>query len=222
MSTTKPSRDNSLRTEPVTLDDIPQITQLWYNVFSMPEMRALFPDTPGLRQWWDDTNRHDLLHKPGQKYLKVVDENGQMAAYAKWDLAPEERGRRFPPWHADSDRKSCDAFFGGMEKERLRLLGGRKHYCRFLLMFISCTVGTIFLTTPDLDMLGTHPDYRRRGAASMLVAWGCDLADRNGAAAYIDASKEGAVVYERFGFEDRSDPKVRSTGVISMVREPRG
>lgn len=131
MASTETAEVIPLRIEPVTLEDIPQITELWYNIFSMPEMRALFPDTPGLRQWWDDTNRHDLLNKPGQKYLKVVDENGKMAAYAKWDLDLDRRGDRFPPWHPDSDSKACDAFFGGMEVARLKLVGGRKHYCRY-------------------------------------------------------------------------------------------
>lgn len=135
MSNTKPTQDESLRIEPVTLDDVPQITRLWYDIFSMPEMRRLFPDTPGLRQWWDDANRYDLLNKPGQKYLKAVDENGKMAGYAKWDFALEQRGDRFPPWHAESDREACDAFFGGLEKERLRLVGGKKHYCMSCLKF---------------------------------------------------------------------------------------
>jgi GNAT superfamily N-acetyltransferase len=58
----------------------------------------------------------------------------------------------------------------------------------------------------DLDMLGTHPDYRGRGAASALVKWGCDIADREGDGAYVDASKAGAPLYQRHGFVDFSDP----------------
>jgi GNAT superfamily N-acetyltransferase len=70
----------------------------------------------------------------------------------------------------------------------------------------------------DLDMLGTHPDYRKRGAGSMLVQWGCDLADREGVAAYVDASKAGAPLYEKFGFVDHSTPGSTS-GVASMARK---
>lgn len=40
----------------------------------------------------------------------------------------------------------------------------------------------------------------------MLVKWGCDLADKDGVSAYVDASKSGAPLYERFGFVDRSLP----------------
>lgn len=67
----------------------------------------------------------------------------------------------------------------------------------------------------DLDTLGTHPDYQRRGAGSMLVQWGCDLADKDGVAAYVDASKEGASLYQRHGFVDFSLPGAE---VASMAR----
>lgn len=71
----------------------------------------------------------------------------------------------------------------------------------------------------DLDMLGTHPDYRKRGAGSMLVKWGCDLADREGVGAYVDASKAGAPLYEKFGFVDHSLPGSEGSTVASMARK---
>ena len=67
----------------------------------------------------------------------------------------------------------------------------------------------------DLDTVGTHPDYQRRGAGSMLVQWGCDLADRDGVSAYVDASKEGAPLYQKHGFVDYSLP---GSDVASMAR----
>ena len=50
----------------------------------------------------------------------------------------------------------------------------------------------------------------------MLVKWGCDLADQNGVVAYVDASKDGAPLYEKFGFVDESEPNVGD--VASMAR----
>ena len=64
-------------------------------------------------------------------------------------------------------------------------------------------------------MISTHPDYQRRGAASMLVKWGCDLADKNGVGAYLDASKLGAPLYKKFGFVDESEGE---SVVASMAR----
>lgn len=49
----------------------------------------------------------------------------------------------------------------------------------------------------------------------MLVQWGCDLADKDGVAAYVDASKEGASLYQRHGFVDFSLPGAE---VASMAR----
>jgi predicted N-acetyltransferase YhbS len=69
-------------------------------------------------------------------------------------------------------------------------------------------------------MLGTHPDYRKRGAGSMLVKWGCDLADREGVAAYVDASSNGAPLYERFGFVGNSASNPMLDGIVTpMVRK---
>lgn len=70
-------------------------------------------------------------------------------------------------------------------------------------------------------MLGTHPDYRRRGSASMLIRWGCELADRDGVVAYVDASPAGAPLYQKFGFKDCRDPELSAKGVVAMVREAR-
>jgi GNAT superfamily N-acetyltransferase len=69
-------------------------------------------------------------------------------------------------------------------------------------------------------MLVTHPDFRRQGAASILIQWGCDLADRNGVAAYLDAHEDAAPLYRKFGFKDRNDIGVTSDGAVPMIREP--
>ncbi|KAJ5500734.1 Acyl-CoA N-acyltransferase [Penicillium expansum] len=177
------STPNSLVLEPATIQDLPAITELWFTVFNDPGMRHLIPDTPGARDWFTAANRSDMLTKPYQKYLKVIDPNtkdaqdqARIVAYAKWDLAmPDERGARFPPWHGD--------------------MPGQDY----------------------LDMLGTHPDYRRRGAGSMLVRWGCEIADREGVRAYIDASKAGVPLYAKHGFVDHSDP-AKPSDIAPMAR----
>ena len=70
----------------------------------------------------------------------------------------------------------------------------------------------------DLDTLGTHPDYWRRGAGSLLVKWGCDLADADGVSAYVDASKDGAPLYAKYGFVDEGSP---DDEIASMARRKR-
>ncbi|KAJ9203786.1 hypothetical protein DTO164E3_2140 [Paecilomyces variotii] len=194
---------STLRVEHATVSDVEELTDIWYASFGS-SLGNMFPDTPAVRQWWNDAHRDDILNKPFQHYLKVIDtaSDGKIIAYAKWDFSvPAERGSRFPPWHEECDKELCSRLFDALETERERLLGGKKNYY--------------------LDMLATRPEHERRGAGSMLVQWGCDIADENGVPAYIDASKAGAPLYKKFGFEDRTEPGLGFPGIASMVREPR-
>lgn len=232
------SNPNTLKQEPANVDDIPALTDLWFAAFTDPVLRRLWPDTPGVRKWWDEANRHDMLNKPFQRYIKIIDPSSsssstyegqgdgkkatpRIIAYAKWDLAmPEERGRRYPPWHGDMPEHECDMFFEREENERRRVMGNRRHYCMMIHpcflrsgRYLPLTMTTTYI---DLDTLATHPDYQRRGAGSMLLKWGCELADRHGVALYVDASKAGAPLYERFGFVDEGE--LGNGKVASMVR----
>lgn len=130
--------DSPLKLEPLTLEDTPALVKLFFAAFSAPDLPEIFPDTPNIRQWLEDANRQDLVNKPFQKYLKVVDtsqiQDGRprLAAYVKWDLSmPDERGSRYPPWHPDMPAEMCDAFFGKEEENRGRVMGDVKHYCRY-------------------------------------------------------------------------------------------
>lgn len=128
----------NLRLEEVTLEDVPVLTEVWFAAFTDPGIRRIWPDTPAVRNWWTEGNRHDLIHKPFQRYVKVVDPdskdaNGRprIAAFAKWDTSmPRERGRRYPPWTQDQPGQVCDEFIAKEEAERLRVMGDLKHYCK--------------------------------------------------------------------------------------------
>lgn len=131
---------STLKLEPATLEDCPAITELWFSAFTKPEMRHFWPYTPAIRQWWTDANRHDMIKKPFQKYVKVVDtesvdEQGRprLVAYAKWDLSMlADRGARWPAWHEEQPGNELDAFSRGLDQDRIRVMGEQKHYCRIL------------------------------------------------------------------------------------------
>ncbi|KAL6228633.1 hypothetical protein BDW75DRAFT_235754 [Aspergillus navahoensis] len=95
-------------------EDIPTITELWYNTFSIPQNLKMFPDTPGVRQWWDE----------------VVDitQPSFIVVYTKWDLNPQQSGQRFPPWHEESDRKACNELFGMLVNKRNKLFRDKQFY----------------------------------------------------------------------------------------------
>ncbi|PYH69377.1 GNAT family N-acetyltransferase [Aspergillus vadensis CBS 113365] len=188
---------------PVTEADLSSMVDLWYDTFGDPINRRLYPDTPGARSWLEDYHRASL-QSPDQHYLKVVTEStgstSPLVAFVKWDLNTTSPGHHFPPRHVDFDQVFCDTFFGGLDQARQTMMGSRPHYY--------------------LDALITHPDYRRQGAASMLIQWGCDRADQDGIPIWVDSSQEGARIYQRFGFRDVSVSGVTPTGAMSMLRDP--
>ncbi|RAL03360.1 GNAT family N-acetyltransferase [Aspergillus ibericus CBS 121593] len=187
---------------PLTADDLPALVDLWYDAFSIPINLRLFPDTAGVRAWLAAYHRASL-ERPDQHYLKITADSASsppLVAMVKWDFNTTAPGHRFPVWHADSDRPFCDDFFGSMDEARRTIMGPRPHYY--------------------LDTLLTHPDYQRQGAASRLIRWGCDRADHDGRPIWVDASPEGAALYQRFGFRDVSVPGITPEGAISMLRDP--
>lgn len=131
------SATNHLVLEPATAEDVPAITEVWFASFTQPVIGQLFPNTPGMHEWHREWHRSNIQTKPNAKYLRVVDtasKDGQgrprLVAFAVWDLAmPEERGRRFPPWHADSPHQACDDLITRLEMERKRVMGDERHYC---------------------------------------------------------------------------------------------
>lgn len=67
-----------------------------------------------------------------------------------------------------------------------------------------------------MSALATRPEYQRQGAGFALIKWGCDLADKDGVCLYVDSSTEGAPLYQKFGFVDKSEPD--AVDAVSMVR----
>ncbi|KAK7437759.1 acetyltransferase [Colletotrichum acutatum] len=181
----------TLKLEEATLDDIPALTETWFAAFADDEViRRLWPDTPGVRAWWDEANGGDMAAKPFQRFVKVVDVSSDVGTGVGTE---ETKGRGEAVGRGEEVGKA-----GGGSRPRIAA------WAKW---------------DTNLDTLVTHPDYQRRGAASMLLKWGCALADEDGVAAYVDASKTGKGLYERFGFVDES---LEGDGdVASMVRRRR-
>ncbi|KAK8116092.1 hypothetical protein PG984_012594 [Apiospora sp. TS-2023a] len=53
-----------------------------------------------------------------------------------------------------------------------------------------------------LHICFTSPEYRRKGAGSLMMQWGCDLADQLALPGWIEASAEGNFLYKVHGFYD--------------------
>lgn len=57
------------------------------------------------------------------------------------------------------------------------------------------------LPPPDLTFLATDPRHIRRGAATMLIEYGVELATKDNVPAYLESTWEAGPLYERCGFK---------------------
>jgi len=135
--------------------------------------------------------------------IATEDATGEIVALSKWIVVKD--GEKVKDWKerhplpvaVDMSEEKLDAFLGGMKKQHEAVMGERAHYF--------------------LEILGTLPEYHRKGIASKLLQWGCEMADEAGIDSYLDASVAGKPLYERFGYEAQVVPG--STAVaVAMIR----
>jgi ribosomal protein S18 acetylase RimI-like enzyme len=54
----------------------------------------------------------------------------------------------------------------------------------------------------ELHICFTDPEYQRRGIGSMMLQWGCDLADQLFLPSWVEASPTGNFLYRKYGYTD--------------------
>ncbi|KAI4128074.1 MAG: hypothetical protein LQ347_004332 [Umbilicaria vellea] len=176
-----------------TAADIPALTDIYMLAFQDPITVACFPRTPNVRRWWDSRNTEAFMGDPATRFIKVND-GDRIVAYAKWNVPvrADEPGAAsrssssssnpdaLPLWPDDANKALCDRFFSELRDKRKEVMRDRPHYY--------------------LETLATLLEHRDRNAASLLIRWGLDRADRDGFEAYVEASLVGAPIYEQFGW----------------------
>lgn len=176
------------------------------------------PDDPAAREaaLVEATERMRAEHRadPTSTWLKVVDdETGQVVAGGRWSFF--ERGGPNPydghreveaTWFPEGEPRWVASLLLNDFLERAVRNANRPHACESVagseLMFHGGFASHAYVEiTPVLNILFTIPEYRRRGAASLVMDWGVERADCMGLDVYIEASEGGKPLYEKYGFE---------------------
>ncbi|PMD62255.1 uncharacterized protein K444DRAFT_524117 [Hyaloscypha bicolor E] len=178
-----------LQAEP---SDALEILEMHIAAFTDPYEQGFFLQFPkeeerdkGVKRmvdWW--------LGDPTATYMKVIDsKTGKIISAAKWHI------RKEPPTEV---QKSQKLHFDWLPNEDLNDWGEEVYH--------SLSQGQLARSKDGcciIDMLSTHPEHQRRGAGSMLVKWGTDIADNLGLKAFVQASRLGKHLYESHGFVDK-------------------
>ncbi|KAI1767579.1 acyl-CoA N-acyltransferase [Hypoxylon sp. FL1150] len=131
----------------------------------------------------------ELKGDSSTRWFKVVDTDlpegpEQMIAFAKWHIYSETPKPTPTPrtFGAGCNAEACELLFGGITKQRVRILGDGPYFF--------------------LSLLHTDPKHQGRGAGGMLTEWGVQEARKHNMIAYLESSESGHSLYKKCGFRD--------------------
>ncbi|EPE32537.1 Amidase signature (AS) enzyme [Glarea lozoyensis ATCC 20868] len=189
-----------------TPDDVEQIADLHLKSFDSNSLLHVQFPTPEALESLRGVLRREMLDivmaKQQGKTILVVrdpDANNQIISFAKWDVPSissgdekEEvvggervkRGRNDDEvgWHEDVEREFLVGYHERAEEAMRRVLGEEGGRCY------------------RLTFVGTHPDFQRRGAATILLEWGLSRAEKENVPVYLESTLSAASIYRRHGF----------------------
>ncbi|KAI9645891.1 hypothetical protein NHQ30_005328 [Ciborinia camelliae] len=123
---------------------------------------------------------------PTSYWQKVIDtESGKIVGAALWKICPTN------PFEHEEDHSEAYWFPEG---------GQRDFVTRSLQRFDAPREKLAPRSQVYLNIIYTHPSYRRRGIASMMMEWGKQKADEMGVEMWLDATVYGVPVYKKHGF----------------------
>ncbi|CAM1509636.1 Fc.00g033750.m01.CDS01 [Cosmosporella sp. VM-42] len=122
---------------------------------------------------------------PTSYWGKVVDDNGKIVGACLWKICPinpfqkpDEHTEAY--WYPEGEaRDYVSKCLQAFDAPR-RKMGARPQLY--------------------LNIIYTHPDYRRQGVADLIMAWGKKKADEMGVETWLDATEYGVPVYKKHGF----------------------
>ncbi|KAF2011277.1 GNAT acetyltransferase-like protein [Aaosphaeria arxii CBS 175.79] len=187
-----------LKLVPAKHADMHEMVEVVYIANSDPRDPFVDLCLPGLGDWSSSTLEEGIDEvtknyleewkaSSTQTWLKVVDENtGKITSVSRWELHEK------------------NPFADGLPHINAAWLPEGSKIREYAEWLINTRYGQASerCQSPHvwLDICATLPEFRRRGAASQALQWGINKADEMDVEAFIEASIEGAQLYERFGF----------------------
>lgn len=192
------------------MEDVDQICDVNLSAFSdeTVSLQTLPRESGSGRAFLKESFIKDI-NDPKVHVLVVTDDadSDRVIAIAKWK-SPGAAIPDPPPahlWPQDGNPELAVRFFGKFVRGHREIMKDRDHWF--------------------LELVATDKNAGGRGAASRLLKWGLERADRDGLPAYLEATDVGEPIYEKkFGFRvvrrDMIDVGTKVIDVPFMIREP--
>ncbi|KAI1345594.1 hypothetical protein F5Y01DRAFT_308931 [Xylaria sp. FL0043] len=219
------------------------------DAFSNSEYTYWWGPIEAMRSWTEERIRRRFGDAGTQQFKVIDDANGTIVAWAKWEPPPRMVGLRegfmvYDEAGRPASINSLDAAAGNDGEGGGEEPGGRASGKKYALgppagssivLFHEFFDGLLGMEKKHraneklvLTHLCTRPSYYSRGIGSALLVSVLDLADREGLAVYLEASRVGVSLYRRLGFKTVDTLTFERTGTGNppasldiMVREPR-
>lgn len=196
-----------LKVEPLKVEEVDDFIKLAWEAFSPLEANMIKPMIfpQGLQPEVLDLLRHWQLNQGKEDiesncFCAKDSASNEIIGISRW------RSNDKPP----RDRKELDERFEQARKSRQ---GGPDNvqmntalsdaYFKTSFYCEAETMGEVPYIT--LRMLAVHPNHQRRGVGSVLLKNGLTKADQLGLPVYLDSALMGKSLYERHGFETKSE-----------------
>ncbi|KAF4981818.1 hypothetical protein FZEAL_2445 [Fusarium zealandicum] len=201
----------SITLRPAIEQDIPVMLTVYFSAFASSPLNArCFPpsDRDVQRFWsaWIEKN----IAAPDTHVVVAEDTDGDMLGWVRW-----VRKSRQTSWAAAA---------AVIDPTTYPAVGDRALVARFFQANADATRGIVGDEAHwFLSMIVTAPEAQRRGVGSALMRFGVERADEEGWMAYVNSSKNGRGLYEKFGFQVVGQSEFEELGMVQfhMTREAR-
>ncbi|KAF7198054.1 hypothetical protein HII31_00410 [Pseudocercospora fuligena] len=175
------------------ISDLPSISEMMYSSFhKIPAVQQLIMG--GNAQLFAGMLEEGMKNDPTDIWMKVVEvdasSSGDLAGdrlvgAAQWKLyLTPGSGKEMLvlQWLDGETRKAAEKVIRGMNRNR-----------------IETNAEPYLYVLSDLHICFVDNEYQGRGLGSMMVKWGCELADLLQVSSYVEGSVDGRRLYEKHG-----------------------
>ncbi|RDW84932.1 hypothetical protein BP6252_02522 [Coleophoma cylindrospora] len=179
--------------------DVLKLAAIYYDSFRYdPYDRALFSDThkEDAVNYLAEDDLYAIRNDPQTRVIKVTESGtNEIIGYARWEVPfkfeseeAREKAKRpnaLPPFPASANGALGTHFQTQLSERKKKYMDTEKDY--------------------TLVIIVVSPAYQGKGAGSILLKYGIEKADRDGARIYLTAAAAGYEIYEKKGWKSLDD-----------------